>query len=86
MVSVVSVYCKNFQALPPLGLAVCKYGGEKAWEILLFCEVKLICLGGDPSSPPPPMHCGNFQAFATSRFGSMQIWRGEGLGDLVTTR
>ena len=34
MVSVVSVYCKNFQALPPLGLAVCKYGEEKDWEIL----------------------------------------------------
>lgn len=32
------------------------------------------------------VYCDNFQAFATSRFGSMQIWRGEGLGDLVVTR
>lgn len=29
------------------------------------------------------VHCENFQAFATSKFGSMQIWRGEGLGDLL---
>jgi len=29
------------------------------------------------------VYCENFQAFATSSFGSMQIRRGEGLGDLV---